>query len=95
MTDQIRPGGLDLAAVLAALPTGVAVYDAHRRIAFLNPAFEQTIGLPAGLLQPGNSMAEVTRLMAHRGLFGPGDPDALAAEMMRGDDRQPRSRRAM
>ena len=90
MTDQIRPRGLDLAAVLAALPTGVAVYDAHRRIAFLNPAFEQIIGLPAGLLQPGNLMAEVTRLVAHRGLFGPGDPDALAAEMMQGDDRRPR-----
>ena len=76
-----------VAAVLAALPTGLLISDAHRRVVFINPAFERIIGLPPGLFRPGTAMEDVTRVGAHRGLFGPGDPEALASEMLAADDR--------
>ncbi len=90
MADATDGRAVDFAAVLTALPTGIVIYDSHRRIVYLNPAFERSMGLPPGLFRPGTSMEEAVRVVAHRGLFGPGDPEVLATEMIGADDRLPR-----
>jgi len=89
VTDQAHPR-FDLAAVLGAVPAGLAVYDDRRRLMFVNPAFFRTLGLPPGLFHPGTSLEDVTRVVAHHGIFGPGDPEALAAAMLANDDRTAR-----
>lgn len=90
MANEVDGRAVDWMAVLAALPTGIVIYDNHRRIVFVNSAFEQLMGLPTGIFRPGTSIEEKMRVVAHRGLFGPGDPEALAAEMIGADDRSAR-----
>lgn len=81
---------IDLTAVMQAMPCGLAVYDHRRRLIFINPAFCRTMGLPGDLFGPGASVEEVARIAAHHGVFGPGDPDVLAAQMLAHDDRTTR-----
>lgn len=69
-------------AVLEALPVGISIYDAEQRLVFVNAAHAAVLGLPAGALQPRSSLADNVRMIAYRGVFGPGDPEAHAAEVL-------------
>jgi signal transduction histidine kinase len=67
-------------AVLAALPFGVCVTDRAGRIVLANEAFHAAAGLSPGALQAGMAYGDMLRLLAHRGVFGPGDPETLAQQ---------------
>ncbi len=63
--------------LIDALPVGIALYDGERRLLHANPAFARILGVSPGLFRPLSTLADNMRLVAYRGLFGPGDPDLL------------------
>lgn len=68
-----------LAGTLATIDQGVAVYDRNLTLSFCNERYGVMLALPSTLLQPGRTtLRDVTRVMAARGHYGPGDPDELA-----------------
>jgi signal transduction histidine kinase len=75
--------------VLEVLPIGVAVVDAAQRIQFMNPAFHQSLDLPAGSILPGTPVEDAVRASAHRGVYGPGDPEAQVAAVLAPDRSRP------
>ena len=76
-------------AVLHALPVGVAIYDATQVAVLANPAYCASVGLPPGGLLPGTKLADGLRQAAHRGVFGPGDPEEQAAAALSADRSRP------
>ncbi|MDO9710516.1 PAS-domain containing protein [Paracraurococcus lichenis] len=72
--------GAALAAALAGLPLPVWVIGPDRRLAFANAALRQAAGLDPEALPPGTPLEALLRRLAERGLYGPGDPEALACE---------------
>ena len=75
--------------VLEALPVGVAIVDADRRIVFMNPAFHDSLDLPPGSIAPGTLVEDAVRASAHRGIYGPGDPEAQVAAVLATDRTKP------
>src|ERR1700761_4128164 len=65
--------------VLEALPVGVGIVDRHRRIVYMNPAFHASLDLPPNSVLPGTPVEDAVRAAAHRGVYGPGDPEAQVA----------------
>jgi len=72
-------------AVLEALPIGVAVFDAARRVVVANAAYCESLALPADSFPKGTPLDEMIRQAAYRGVFGPGDPEAQIRQEMRAD----------
>ena len=66
----------DIRHVLDALPHAVSAIDAERRLVFANAAFYREAGIEPGALPAGTSLHDMIRLLAYRGLYGPGDPEA-------------------
>jgi hypothetical protein len=73
-----RDGANDPA--LAALPLGVWVVGPDSRLVFANAATRQVTGIDPAETPPGLPAAELVRRLAYRGIYGEGDPEALAAE---------------
>ena len=77
-----------LQTVLDQVDQGVAAFDRELRLICWNRLFRQHLDLPAEFGQIGISLQEILRHLAEVGLFGPGDPEALAdrriAELTRG-----------
>jgi len=80
---------LDGAALIEALPIGIAIYDADQRVVSMNAAYCACLDLPPGAVAPGTDRATVLRQAAIRGVFGPGDPDAQVAELLAADLSRP------
>ncbi len=78
-----------LSAVIEALPVGVSVVDPEQRIVLVNPAYCASLDLPPNSFAPGMPLAQVLRASAYRGMYGPGDPETLAAELAALDLRRP------
>jgi signal transduction histidine kinase len=72
-------------AVLEAMPVGIAIVDADRRIVSMNPAFHDSLDLPPNSIPPGTLVEDVVRASAHRGVYGPGDPEAQVAAVLASD----------
>ena len=68
--------------MLEALPIGVTVVDPDQRIVLVNPAYCASLDLPPNSFPPGMPLAQALRASAYRGMYGPGDPEELAAEAM-------------
>ncbi|MBV1796114.1 PAS-domain containing protein [Siccirubricoccus sp. G192] len=86
------PGGRSPAlatAALAALPFGVLIYDPEHRLAYANDAAWRHTGIDPAQVPIGTPLAEVVRLFAFRGVYGPGDPEAQAARHLRLDRSKP------
>ncbi len=75
--------------VLEALPVGVAIVDPSRRIVFMNPAFHDSLDLPPHSIQPGTLVEDAVRAAAHRGVYGPGDPEAQVDAVLAPDRSRP------
>jgi signal transduction histidine kinase len=75
--------------VLEALPVGVAIVDPGRRIVFMNPAFHDSLDLPPHSILPGTPVEDAVRAAAHRGVYGPGDPEAQVAAVLAPDRSRP------
>jgi signal transduction histidine kinase len=86
---SLAPGAAWVEAVLNTLPVGVAVYDAGQRALLVNPAYCASVGLPAGGIPPGERLEDGLRQAAHRGLYGPGDPEAQVAAALSVDRSRP------
>jgi len=80
---------IEVDPVLDVLPVGVAIVDANRRIVFVNPAFHDSLDLPRGSIAPGTPVGDAVRAAAHRGVYGPGDPDAQVATVLAADRTKP------
>ncbi len=80
---------VSLEAVFDAIPVGLGVVDAERRIVLMNRAFRDSLGLPADGIPPGTPVEEAVRASALRGVYGPGDPDAQVKAVMAPDRTQP------
>lgn len=69
-----------LNAVIAALPVGLMVFDADLRLRYWNDRAFAILDLPRSLAYEGVSFADLIRVPASRGEYGPGDPERLVAE---------------
>jgi signal transduction histidine kinase len=78
----VPPAKLEHDAVLEALPIGILVVDAERRVVFANAAYHDSLALPPKSIIPGTSAEQTMRASAYRGLFGPGDPEAQTAKLL-------------
>ena len=79
-------------AVLQAMPTAACVFGADGRVVFLNAAARRMLDLPPESELVGRSAVEMFRLLAYRGFYGPGDPEAQARAAQEMDRSQPRHR---
>jgi PAS domain S-box-containing protein len=87
MSEEVLP-----LRVLDALPQAVSVVDARGRLAYANAAFWRDAGVLPETCPVGTPLRDVARLLAYRGLYGAGDPEALV-EAVLGLDRSRPSRR--
>jgi signal transduction histidine kinase len=77
--------------ILEAVPHGICVYGADRRVALFNRAYGEVMaGAPVKI---GDHMTDVIRKRAESGEFGPGSPDAVYAQQMAFDISRPQRRR--
>ena len=83
------PSMIAVDPVLEALPVGVSIVDRHRRIVYMNPAFHDSLDLPPNSILPGTPVEDAVRAAAHRGVYGPGDPEAQVAAVLAPDRSRP------
>ncbi len=76
-------------AVLQAMPVGVAVVDVAQRLTLLNAAYHDSLDMPPNSFYRGMPVADVLRIAAHRGVYGPGDPEAQVAAFLKADRTRP------
>ncbi|MBF0306790.1 MAG: response regulator [Alphaproteobacteria bacterium] len=69
-----------LQLVLGSAPGAVYMVDTEYRLTFANGLFATYFALPEELTRVGIAFNEVLLYRARRGDYGPGDPDALAAD---------------
>jgi C4-dicarboxylate-specific signal transduction histidine kinase len=67
-----------LEQVVRNVNQGISFVNADLVIDLCNEKFGELLELPAALCQPGTPLIEVFRYNAHRGEYGPGDPETLA-----------------
>ncbi len=83
----------DLAhSILDTLPQSVGVVDASGCLAYANPAFWRSIGVSPEACPPGAPLRDVVRLLAYRGFYGSGDPEAHVEAVMAIDRSRPTRR---
>ena len=85
MTASIVPASLLTEAVLEAMPIGVAVVDAEKRIVHFNAAYCASLDLAPNSFPPGMLVADALRVSAYRGVYGPGDPEGQVSAFMATD----------
>jgi PAS domain-containing protein len=76
---------VSLETVFEAIPVGLGLVDASRRIVLMNRAYREALGLPPDAFPPGTPVQEAIRATALRGIYGPGDPDEQVAAVMATD----------
>lgn len=79
--EEARRAASYLDAVVNALPQGISVVDEDLNVALWNPAFVRIQNLPEGVVKPGVKFADVIRVNAERGEYGPVDPDEKVSQM--------------
>jgi signal transduction histidine kinase/transcriptional regulator with PAS, ATPase and Fis domain len=89
----MTPRGDIAFATLEALPHTLTVIDRTGRLAYANPALWRALSLPPDACPPGSIVQDFVRLLACRGVYGPGDPEALVVEILALDRSQPFRRR--
>jgi signal transduction histidine kinase len=89
--DEARRRAAILHSILDAIPHGVCVYSADRRVTMFNRAYAEVMaGAP---LNVGDHLETVIRRRAEAGEYGPGDPDQVFARQMAFDVSRPQSRK--
>ncbi len=71
-----------LEATLESMGQGLMAFDGDLRLAAWNSRALEILQVPDGLARVGRPFAEMVRLGAQRGNYGPGDPEARAAERL-------------
>jgi signal transduction histidine kinase len=75
----------DLAAIIEALPVGLAVFDADHRLQLMTSAYRTITGLQALNFPPGTPVRDLAMALALRGAFGPGDREAQVQAVLSTD----------
>ncbi|WP_372616930.1 PAS-domain containing protein [Falsiroseomonas sp.] len=78
--------------VLDALPQAVSVVDEAGRLAYANSAFWRDAGVERAACPVGSPLRDLVRLLAYRGLYGAGDPEAQVAAVLALDRSRPSRR---
>ena len=81
MTDIVPVAALT-ETVLEAMPIGIAVVNADKRLVLFNAAYYASLDLPPNTFSPGMLVADALRVSAYRGVYGPGDPEAQVASFL-------------
>ncbi|MGG5887960.1 PAS-domain containing protein [Falsiroseomonas sp. HC035] len=81
-----------LQSVLATLPVAIAVFDAEGHLVLASDVNLSWHGLDPGLTPRGMPHAEVVRVLAWNGAYGPGDPEQIVRSIMALDRSRPHSR---
>ncbi|HWT10599.1 MAG TPA: PAS-domain containing protein, partial [Roseomonas sp.] len=87
----MTPGDAAVRAI-EALPHAILVVDRADRLVLANAALWGEAGADPARFPPGTPLRDMLRLLAFRGLLGPGDPAALAAEVLAQDRTSPQMR---
>jgi diguanylate cyclase (GGDEF)-like protein/PAS domain S-box-containing protein len=74
-TTEFRRRHAYLLAVLESMPQGISVFDEKLLLRVWNQGFLDVLNLPAESVHDGVSFAELIRIPALRGEYGPGDPE--------------------
>ena len=82
MNEGLHQAVQDSLPFLDALPVGLVIYDAGQRLVYANAAYAQLLGMPPGAFRPRSSQADNVRMIAYRGVFGPGDLEAQVASVL-------------
>lgn len=85
MNETMLQGLRESRAILEALPVGLAIYDEDRRMVLTNAAYCEALGLPPGTFRPASALEDNLRLLAYRGIFGPGDPEQQVSVLLAQD----------
>ena len=89
--DEARRRASILHSILDAVPHGVCVYSAGRRVTLFNRAYTQVMaGAPLSI---GDHLETVIQRRAEMGEYGSGDPHKIFAQQMAFDASRPQSRR--
>lgn len=78
--------------VLLAQPFSVIVFDAAGHVVLANAAARQMLNLPGDAELVGRGATELMRLLAYRGMYGPGDPEEQAQSALTIDRSLPHRR---
>jgi len=89
--DEARRRAALLDSILDAIPHGVCVYSADRRVTMFNRAYTQV--MTDAPLSIGDSLRTVIRRRAEAGEYGPGDADKIFAQQMAFDVTRAQSRK--
>ncbi|MCH8098549.1 MAG: PAS-domain containing protein [Proteobacteria bacterium] len=76
-----------LQATFETMTQGVTVYDADRKLIAFNSKFVDIFDFPPGFVSVGRAFEELTRFLAERGEYGPGDVDELVRKRLADRDR--------
>ena len=96
MNDDLAHGIVVDRHLLEALPLGFCLFDDSQNLVLMNEAFWRRLDLPSDLLGAGMSLSDAMRVLAHQGVFGPGDPELQAQDAARVEAGRPRRlRRAL
>ncbi|MBS7792112.1 PAS-domain containing protein [Roseococcus sp. SDR] len=68
--------------LLTALPLALMAFSGAGGLVFANPAMHALLKVDHAALQPGAALADVLRLLAYRGVLGPGDPGQRLREVL-------------
>ena len=83
LQDEARRHHDLLQTVIDSLPCGLTVFDAELRLVVGNRPMRQLLDLPDALMNtPQVSFADLAHYNAARGEYGPGDPTALAQQVI-------------
>lgn len=83
-----------LREIFAALPAAVSVFDAEHRLVLASDVIFRWHGLEPSVAPPGTKLAEMLRVLACNGAYGPGDPEQLAQALLAMDRTRPSTRLA-
>ncbi|WP_158926270.1 PAS-domain containing protein [Acidisphaera sp. S103] len=86
MTERVT---VSLETVFDAIPVGLNVVDADRRIVLMNRAFRESLGLRLDPYPPGTLVEDAVRAAVLRGVYGPGDPESQVRAVMAVDHGHP------
>ena len=81
--EELAKQRLNLRHVLENIGQGIVKWDADRRLVMSNRHYQDVLGVPDDLVEPGRSLQDVTLFIAERGDYGEGDPKELSEARMR------------
>ena len=71
-----------LSFLMESAHQGMSLVSTSREVVFINQAACQMLGLPVEVVKENPSLDYLLRYLAERGVYGPGDPETLAKDVL-------------